>query len=62
MFVNSCHSEIIGKSFFDIGVNNVVMINSADTITDAASHFFSDNFYRNLFRGESFQKCFENAK
>ena len=60
--MNSCHSEIIGNAFYDIGVKNVIMINSADLISDEAAQIFSEFFYRNIFKTESLLKCFEGAK
>lgn len=62
VFVNSCHSEKIGRAFFELGVKYVILINSKDLISDAAAKSFSENFYRNIFKGESVPEAFESAK
>ena len=62
VFVNCCYSEKIGRAFFDLGVNYVVMINSADPISDEAAQIFSETFYSNIFKGESVVEAFNTAQ
>ena len=41
VFINYCHSEIIGKVFYEVGAKYVIMIDSQDKIDDEAAQIFS---------------------
>ena len=59
VFINSCYSELIGKIFYEAGAKYCIMIDSQDKIEDEAAQIFSENFYRNIFRGERVGMAFQ---
>jgi hypothetical protein len=62
VYINSCHSEIIGRVFYEAGARYCIMIDSQDKIDDEAAQIFSENFYRNIFRGEKVGLAFKEAQ
>jgi hypothetical protein len=47
--VASCHSEKVGRIFFESGISHVICINQNQTILDKAAIEFSKYFYDEIF-------------
>ena len=58
VFVNACHSELIGDAFLSSGVPFVVVIQSSEKIEDTAAQEFSVKFYNSLFNGVGVKDSF----
>ena len=50
VLISSCHSENIGRVFYNAGVKHVICIRQEDQIMDEASIKFSSMFYEILFK------------
>lgn len=48
----SCHSEAIGKVFFEAGVKHVICIRQNQEVSDDVSNMFANQFYGLLFKGD----------
>ena len=48
----SCHSEAIGRVFFEAGVKHVICIRQDMTVSDEASTRFANQFYNLLFTSD----------
>lgn len=62
VFINACHSELIGDAFLKSGIPYVVAIQSSEKIEDTAAQLFAEKFYNSLFNGVSVRKSFDDAK
>ena len=62
VFISACHSKPLGEKFLELGVKNVICISSETPITDIAAQKFSQEFYSELFNGESIKNAFEKTK
>ncbi|EAS04919.2 AAA family ATPase (macronuclear) [Tetrahymena thermophila SB210] len=62
VFFNACHSEEVGKIFYEAGIPFVIAVQSDLKIEDKAALTFSSSFYMNIFSGRSVLESFESAK
>ena len=66
VFVSTCHSEPLGKTFLKYGVKNVIYIQGKTPISNIAALKFTEYFYKELIKGynikESFYKAQEKIK
>ena len=66
VFVSTCHSESLGKTFLKYGVKNVIYIQGKTPISNIAALKFTEYFYKELIKGynikESFYKAQEKIK
>ena len=54
-FVNACHSEEVGKIFYEAGIPFVIAVQSNLKIEDKAATTFSKTFYMDLISGKTIQ-------
>ena len=52
MFISSCHSEGIGKVFFENGVKHVICIRQDEQVSDEVANIFANQFYELLFKND----------
>lgn len=58
-----CHSEPIGKVFFDLGVQHVICVQASRQIDDEAAVFFTNLFYEQIFvHGKTICQAYFYAK
>ena len=62
IFINACHSEMVGRAFLDLGVACVIVAQSQMKINDEFATKFSELFYDELIYGHTIQVAFKNAK
>lgn len=62
VFISACHSEILGKIFFESGIKNVICVNRMTKISDFAAQLFSSTLYQFLVNGDSITDAFEKSK
>ena len=62
VFIGACHSERLGKIFFESGVKNVICVQEMTKISDLGAQKFSQNFYEFLLQGDTIQDAFNKSK
>lgn len=63
VFVSSCHSMSIGKTFAEAGVPHVVCCDVSDqSLLDAAAMMFTKTLYQGLAWGKTLQEAFDLAR
>lgn len=60
--LSACHSEIIGRHLYAIGVPAVVAIDARRPIADRAATIFAEHFYSGLFKGWDIGRAFRDAQ
>ena len=60
----SCHSERVGKIFYNAGIKHVIWIKESEKIADRACIVFANAFYKKLFstNSSSIWEAFNYAK
>ncbi len=62
VFIGACHSERLGKIFFESGVKNVICVQEMTKISDSGAQKFSTNFYEFLLKGDTVKDAFKKSK
>ena len=61
VILQACHSENVGEVFRQKGAKHVICINQDRSVLDEAAITFSENLYKNLFRGQTICAAFNHA-
>lgn len=62
VFVSTCHSESLGKTFLKYGVKNVIYIQGKTPISNIAALKFTEYFYKELIKGNNIKESFYKAQ
>ena len=62
VFISACHSEALGKIFYDSGIKSVICVNLMTKISDFAAQLFCSSFYQFLLNGHTISDSFEKSK
>ena len=62
IFINACHSEMVGRAFLELGVDCVIVAQSQLKIDDEFAKKFSELFYDELISPHSIRVAFDSAK
>lgn len=61
MFVNACHSEAVAKTFMELGVKSLIVVEGETKIDDTYAKEFSQLFYLELLDSKTISQAFESA-